>query len=248
MLIKISKSIEVILENEEIKLTEDLKNDIDFFWKELIEENPCLWDGEDVCVQDLKELENKIIITCQKTKYSHYLYDERIGIPNKKYKCSCLWGGILLKTKDKYFVLGEMAESTSVPHCLQISGGGIDKIDLEDGKINIVKSIERELKEELNLELNNLEQITDYKIKYLEVPEARRNAYGVIAVGNLNMTKQEMEEHYKEYLNYLKDNKGEIEFKSLKFIPLKNATKILNNLSNPKRIYLNDLLDFEEQK
>lgn len=248
MLVKISKPIEVILDSEEIKLTEELKKDIDLFWKDLIKKNPCLWDGEDVCVQDLKEVEDKIIITCKKTRYSHYLYDEKIGVLDKKYKCSCLWGGILLKTKDKYFVLGEMADNTSVPLCLQIPGGGIDKIDLEDGKINIIKSIERELKEELNLELNNLEQIVDYKIKYLEIPEGRRNAYGVIAIGNLNMTKQEMEEHYKEYLNYLKDNKEEIEFKSVKFIPVKKSSEILNNISNPKRVYLNDLLALEEEK
>ena len=70
-----------------------------------------------------------------------------------------------------------------------------------------VKVFERELKEEMNLQLRNPKQIINFQIKYLERPEERRHVYGVIAIGNLNMTKLEVENYYKEYFQYLKENK-----------------------------------------
>ena len=65
-----------------------------------------------------------------RTNYAHYLYDERVGIKEKEYKCNVPWGGIILETKDNYLALGEMDKTTSVPYCLQIPGGGIDKKDI----------------------------------------------------------------------------------------------------------------------
>lgn len=58
-----------------------------------------------------------------KSNYAHYLCDERIGIEEEKYRCCSPWGGILLITKDDYFVIGEMDSTTLITHCLQISGG-----------------------------------------------------------------------------------------------------------------------------
>ncbi len=247
MIIEITKPLEIKLEKEKVQLPTELKEKIERFWKDLIKEHPNFWDGENICVNKFEKLEDKQVLFCKKTKYSHYLYDERIGIKDKKYCGVCLWGGILLKTKDNYFLLGEMAETTSTPLCIETCGGGADEQDIDGDNINIIKTIERELKEELNLQLNNSSQITKYEIKYLEIPEGKRHAYGVLAVGNLNMTKEQMEEHYKKYLKYLKENQLEIEFKSMKFLPITNAKEILENMQNPKRDYLFELLEKEEK-
>ena len=53
-----------------------------------------------------------------------------------KYRCCSPWGGILLITKDDYFVIGEMNATTSVPYGLQIPGGGVDIKDIENGGNN----------------------------------------------------------------------------------------------------------------
>lgn len=246
MIIEINKPLEIKLEKEKIQLPNALKEKIEVFWKDVINEHPNFWDGEDILVQKFEDLNDKIVLSCKKTNYSHYLYDERIGINDKRYWSSCLWGGILLKTNDNYFVLGEMAETTSTPLYIETSGGGADEQDIEQDNINIIKNIERELKEELNLELNNSKQINKYKIKYLEIPEGKRHVYGVLAVGNLNMTKEQMEEHYNKYLEYLKNNQLEIEFKSVQFLPIKNASEVLKNMKNPKRNYLFEVLEKEE--
>ena len=188
------------------------------------------------------------MLNTRKTKYSHYLYDDRIGIEKSESWCCSLWGGILLITNDNYFVLGEMAETTSTPFYLDTIGGNSDINDVEQGKINITKTIERELKEEMNLQLRNPKQIINFQIKYLERPEERRHVYGVIAIGNLNMTKLEVENYYKEYFQYLKENKKEIEFRSIQFMPIGKSRQKLEKMKNPQRGYLLSLLEQEERQ
>lgn len=147
-------------------------------------------------------------------------------------------GGILLLTKDNYFVIGEMNNTTSIPYCLQIPGGGIEANDIHNGTINIDSNIKRELKEELNLDLDNIE----YKIEFIEYPDNTRNAYGFLAIGKINQTKDELKQYFEEYKEYLIKNNLELEFNKLVFIKKENALQELDELSNYKRPYLRDLI------
>ena len=173
-----------------------------------------------------------------KSDYAHYLYDERVGIKEEKYRCCSPWGGILLLTKDEYFVIGEMNSTTSIPYGLQISGGGIDIADIENGVINIDSNIKRELKEELNLNLDDI----DYKIEFIEYPSKTRNAYGFIAIGKIKQTKEELKQVFEQYKEYLIKNNLEIEFNKLIFLKKQSAVKELDELPNYKRPYLRDLI------
>lgn len=246
MIIKIDKKIEILYDKTSIKLPEKLQEDINKFWKKIEINEPNLWDGEFICVERIEETKDRIILICKKTKYSHYLYDERIGIEDSRHWCSCLWGGILLKTKDGYCVIGESSENTSLPFCMQISGGGSESADRINGKINIHNTIKRELEEELNLKLEDTSEILNYEMKYLEIPKGRRHAYGIIAVGNLNMTKKQMKHYYQNYMEELKKNGEEIEFRDLKFIKISNAIEGINKFNNPKREYIKELLEIEQ--
>ena len=64
--------------------------------------------------------------------------------------------------------------TTSFPHGLQIPGGDIDIKDIKNEMIDITLNIKRELKEELNLNLDDIK----YKIEFIEYPSQTRNAYG----------------------------------------------------------------------
>ena len=87
----------------------------------------------------------------------------------------------------------------------------------------------------------NLDEI-DYKLEYIEYPSKTRNAYGFLAIGSVKKTKNELEQHFEEYKEYLTRNKLEIEFNKLIFIKKENAIKELDKLSNYKRPYLRDLI------
>lgn len=235
---KIQKTIILKVEDREIKLPNELKERINKFWNNAVKETPNLYNGQDYAVETIKETNDKIEILLVKSNYAHYLYDERIGIQEEKYRCYTPWGGILLQTKDNYFVVGEMNKTTSIPQCLQIPGGGIDIADIQDGIINIDSNIKRELKEEININLDDV----DYKLKYIEYPNKNRNAYGFIAFGKLNKTKEELEKHFEEYKEYLIENKLELEFNRLVFLNKENALEELDSMDNPKRPYLRELI------
>lgn len=189
-----------------------------------------------------EELKDRIRITIQKTNYVHYLYDERIGLEGNL-GCYNLNGGILLETLDKKYILGEMDVTTSYPKGLQISGGNLDQNDIkEDGTVDLIENISRELQEELNINLFNKQMITTYKMQYMELPEGRRHSYAPMLKGMLMMTEEEMKQYYKKYKEYLKKSNQEVEFVKLHFIDKENAVTELDSLDNPKRPYLRGLL------
>lgn len=237
-IVKVNKNVILKFEDREISLPMELKENINEFWNDAIKENPNLYNGQDYVVEEINETKEKIEILVVKSNYAHYLYDERIGIEENKYRCCSPWGGILLLTKDNYFVIGEMNPTTSVPYCLQIPGGGIDIADIKDGIIYIDLNIKRELKEEINIDLENI----DYRLEYIEYPSDTRNAYGFIALAKINQSKEELEKHFKEYKEYLIKSELELEFNRLVFLNKQNAVKELDSMDNPKRPYLRDLI------
>ena len=136
-----------------------------------------------------------------------------------------------------------MNETTSYPKVLQISGGNLDQNDIKkDGSVDLIGNIARELKEELNLDLFDKYMIKSYKMKYMEIPQGRRHSYAPMLKGMLMMTEEEMKQYYKKYKEYLKETNQEVEFEKLHFIDKQNALTELDNLDNPKRPYLRDLL------
>ena len=131
-----------------------------------------------------------------------------------------------------------MDKKTSVPHCLQIPGGGIDEKDICNGIVKVSQTIKRELEEEIHLNLDDI----NYEIKYIEIPDEERHTYGFIAIGNLEITKEELQKHFEEYKKSLIKNNLEIEFNKLVFLEKSNAIEELNMLKNPKRPYLSNLI------
>lgn len=237
-IVRVKKPIILKFQDREIKLPNELKNNIEKFWTNTIKENPNLYNGQDYVVETVNETQENIEMIVTKSNYAHYLYDERVGIEEEIYRCCSPWGGILLLTKDNYFVIGEMDKTTSMPYCLQIPGGGIDVKDIENGIICIDSNIKRELEEELNLNLDDI----DYKIEFIEYPSKTRNAYGFLAIGKINQTKDELKQSFEDYKEYLIKNNLEVEFNKLIFLKKENALNELDMLSNCKRPYLRDLI------
>ena len=238
MIKRIVKSINLEYTGQNMNLPKDLNDKIEDFWRKAIIETPTLYNGEDYSVENVIETENEIIMKVSKTNYAHYLYDESIGIDDEKYRCICPWSGILFITNDNYWVFGQASEKTSFPNGFQISGGGIDKKDIYNSKIDLTQNLKRELKEEMNLNLDEIK----YEFKYIEYPGKKRNAYGFIAVGQLNMSKKELQKHFIQYCKYLENNNLEIEFNNLIYLKKGNAVKELDTYTNPKRVYLRELI------
>lgn len=239
-------TINVKIEDKVIKLPEEIKRKIEEFWNKCELENPNLWNGELMCVGECRREGNKIIIVCQKSNYAHYLYDERIGLP-KEYACNSLVGGCLLETSDNYYIVGELDEKTSFPNCLQISGGSADVADIKDGQIDIFNTIIRECEEELNIRLQDKKQVEHFEMKYICLPTEAVHTYVLFAKAKLNMTKVQMQDYYEDYLRYLEENNLEVEFSRIHFIKKGKTIEELRKLKNPRRNYLQSLLEIDSR-
>ena len=247
MVIYTKKQVKTKTIHKKMNLPKDLRDKIDEFWNEQVAKNPNLFNGEVWNVTKMEENKDDIVLTIEKTDYAHYLYDERHGI-EEKYACHNLAGGTYIVTKDGYAVIGELDDTTSYPRMMQVSGGGIDeKVDLVNGEFDLIITAKRELKEELNLDLDNKEQIEKYNFEYIEVPEGKRHSYCVILKAYSLFTKDQLEEYFKKYYNYLEGTDGEKEFKNLHFLKLGRAVKELDKLDNPKRLYVRQLLEIEDK-
>ena len=242
-----NKKVQVILEDEFIELPINLKRQIDKNFENMKQKGINIWNGEVLCVSKCNIEDEKVEIICKKSDYAHYLYGERIGCP-KQYECKNVSAGCLLETIDGYYIVGELDESTSYPNMLQVTGGGIEKNDIFNEKIDVEQTILREVMEELKVNLKDKENIVYDGISYLYISEDdEQPGIQLFAKAKINMTAQEMNEYFKEYYKFLKENNLELEFKKLHFLKKENAVKELNDLINPRRNYLRPLLQMDAE-
>ena len=234
--------------HKQMQMPKELTIKIEKFWQNQIKENPHLFNGRVWNVTGMQDNPQSIELILEETDYAHYLYDERHGI-EEKYSCHNLSGGVLIETLDGFLTLGELDETTSYPRCLQVSGGGIDsKKDRTNGEFDIIKTVERELKEELNLDLQDKRQIQSFNFKYLEVPEGTRHSYSIILKARANLTAEQLQQHFTAYRKSLIENQGETEFSKLYFLPIGSAVQELEKLDNPKRVYVKQVLEIEDKE
>lgn len=232
----------ITYEGTKVILPKEIRENIDSNWKEFTNQNPNLWNGDVTRVSKYFENNNEIHILCQKTDYAHYLYEERKGLP-LEFACVNISAGCLLETIDGYYVIGELDEKMSYPKMLQVSGGNVDEKDMENGTVDIMKTISREVIEEVNINLNDSSQVSDVVLKYIYNSEkGEQPKVQIFAKAKLNMTSNEMKEYYNSYFNYLNRNNLELEFGKIHLIDKSNAIEILEKMNNPKRDYLIPLI------
>lgn len=235
----------ITYEDTKVVLPKEIREKIDNNWNEFIHQNPNLWNGDVTRVSKYFENNNEIHIFCQKTDYAHYLYEERKGLP-LEFACVNISAGCLLETTDEYYVIGELDEKMSYPHMLQVSGGNVDKMDMEHGIVDIMKTISREVMEEINIDLNNPSQISNLLLKYIYNSEnGEQPKVQIFAKARLNMTAEEMKVHYNNYFEYLIKNKLELEFGRIHLIDKSKAIERLEKIDNPKRDYLIPLIKMD---
>lgn len=242
-----NKKLNVIMKNEIINFPMDLKEKINSNFEKMKNNGANIWNGEVLCVAICEVNNENVKLICKKSDYAHYLYGERIGLP-KEYECKNLSAGCLIETIDNFYVIGELDNRTSYPTMMQVTGGGIDKLDIINKNINVNQTILREAKEELNLDLNDKEFIINNQISYMYISEENEQP-GVefFSKAKVKMTANEIKCYFEEYYNYLKENNLEVEFSKLHFIKKENAIEELNCLNNPKRNYLIPLLKLDSE-
>ena len=240
-----NKKIQVMLKKEVIELPIELKNKINENFEKLKKTGANIWNGEVLCVSECNIKGDEVEIICKKSDYAHYLYGERIGCP-KGYECKNLSAGCLIETIDGYYIVGELDNNTSYPTMLQVTGGGIDKKDIINEKIDVEQTIKREAIEELNLDLCDEKNILYNRISYMYISENNEQpGVQLFSKAKIKLKAEEMRKYYESYYKYLEENNLEIEFKKLHFFKKEKAVEDLKKLDNPRRNYLMPLLQID---
>lgn len=243
-----NKQIEIVSKNELIELPNNLKENIMNNFENIKSNGANIWNGEVICVSKYNVDDKNVNITCNKSNYAHYLYEEKIGC-SKEYECRNLSAGCLIETIDGFYVIGELDDVTSYPTMLQVTGGGVDKKDIFNNNIDIERTIIREAKEELNIDLKDKNLISYYELSYMYITNKdEQPGIQVFAKAKINMTIEEIKKHFENYYKYLKQNNLERELKTLHFLPKENAIKELSNLHKPKRDYLIPLIKLDIER
>ncbi len=119
--------------------------------------------------------------------------------------------------------------------------------DINDEKIDILHAIQREVLEELNVDIQDENQVIESNLKYLMHVLGKGNGYGVVAKTKLKMKAKQMKEHYEQYLKYLKENNLEVEFGKIHLLQKETVLEELRKIPNPQREYLQPLMEEESR-
>lgn len=226
----LEKEIIVELENKKVKLPLELQEKIDENWNQLIENNNRFKRGIIYCVSSITEQRIKLILS----DYAHYMYDMKNELP-EKYKCRNCWAGTIIESSDNKYIIGKMNKYTSVPNKLQFSGGNIDNSEIHNGIVNMRECAVRELKEEMNIDINDFDIVKSFECKYLS-KEIDKNSIGILYKLTLNKAYEEICKKYSEYMKYLERNNLEIEFSEL----------VAVDKNKVKEFFENENIDYED--
>lgn len=237
-----NKIVNVVVEDGQMDLPDSLRAKILENFENLKKSGANIWNGAVLGVAKVDVRESEVNLICRMTDYAHYLYEEKVGCP-PEYECRNLSAGCFLETKDGYYVIGELDDTTSFPNVLQTTGGGIDKKDIVAGGINVEHTIQREAQEELNIDLTDTNVVFYNRLSYVFVSgEGEQPGVQVFSKAQTRMTARELEEYFEKYNSYLREHSLEVEFKKLHFLNGKTAMSELDRLPNPKRAYIKPLI------
>ena len=162
--------------------------------KHLTQEN--ISNATDLAASYISNIENDYILEIGKAKFADLIYSKKTN----DLTIYSLFVSCLFKTKDNYYLV--LRDKNNRPNLL---GGMASSSDFVNNEFIPEACLEREAKEELAISINDLNQVASYKQAFLKVPSTDEKMYptGVVYIGELNLTKNELIEHFNTHKNEL---------------------------------------------
>lgn len=212
-------------------------------WKSEINEGKTYTNGKLFTMIGVDTSEETIHIYLQETDFAHYLYSRKNDI--NRYSCRSIAANVLFLTNDNYFVLGKMGTSTSLANKVKFIGGSFDKSDFAgDNMIDVNKCIEREVLEEVGINLKNREMVALVK-PFAFLTRKKLSFINILFVAELKITKVDLEGLFSFFKANLKLAGQESELSELVYI--KNDYESVSEfLGDEKNIVIDYMCDFFE--
>lgn len=196
MLVKINN---VTFKNKvpfEIEKTKDQEEKINVIWEEFSKNKTDFYNGEIYVITNISNIGNDYTLEIGKAKFADLVYSKKTN----DLTIYSLFTSCLFKTKDNYYLV--LRDKNNRPNIL---GGMASDSDFINDEFIPQACLEREAKEELLISINDLNQVISYQKAFLKIPstEEKMNPTGVVYVGQLNLTKDELIEHFSIHKNNL---------------------------------------------
>ncbi|OGI22239.1 MAG: hypothetical protein A2808_02525 [Candidatus Moranbacteria bacterium RIFCSPHIGHO2_01_FULL_55_24] len=206
----VTKEIIVKFSNREVRLPQEIQAKIDAYWDELIANGKPYKRGEVFTVTHKEAADKAIDILVEKTDYAHYLYCQNVESLDEN-GVRIIHTAVLVETSDNYTIFGEMGPQTSRAGIHQLCGGGIDNDDLRGEYFDFKHNIEKELKEELDIDASDTSRVTYFDEAYLK-EGGPTDKMTVVYEVLLNETKDEFLEKYDAFSKNLIESGENPEF------------------------------------
>lgn len=203
-----------------------LQEKIDNVWNDFIKDKQDFFNGDIFIVTDIINNNDKYTLEIAKTKYADLVYSRKTQALTRR----SLFSAILLETKDNYYVIVKDRRNK-----LNLLGGLASDEDFTNNNYNPTLCLKRELKEEINLDLEDKNIILDYAPIFLKIPvneKAAMYTIGIIYTATLNYTKDELN-------NYFNNNKNNFdnEINELLYCTKNNYKEIKDFVDTRKYIF-----------
>lgn len=177
------------VKDTEIKIIGELpfSQEIREYYIKYKEKHPRTFNGVIFSAEKLNPKNDTLEIEVKKGYYEHFLYSEA-----HEENINPLGVEILIETKDHYLILSKMSSWTYTPGLIKTVGGNIDDADFVD-KIHPEKTAIREIKEELNIDIEE---------KNLSLDHLYYNPKGYLTFcyrGIIPLTKNEVQERFQSW-------------------------------------------------
>ncbi len=214
-----------------LKNTKEENIEIQKYWSEFLKTHPSCFNGDIVVVQTYQEENNQLYLTLASMHYADYIY----SLKNDFLTIFPLFVSGLFKTKDGFYTLIRNQNKM-----LNTLGGTVDLSDFDGDLLNPFKCLKRELKEEVNLNIEDSKQVLSVQQKYFKFPNTIQNdySYGILYTGILNFTREELIEHYEKSKKVIDHEVGRLVFYNKDNISLLELPLPYNN-------YILELLEKE---
>lgn len=226
----LTKKLVVRFSGKRVVLPAEIQQKIDAYWNKLMVSGKTYTRGEVFTVTRKEAFENRIEVLVEKTDYAHNLYSQNIGGLGEHGVC-IIHTAALVETADRKTIFGKMGSHTARAEIYQLCGGGIDNDDLRGDVFDFDHNIQKELREELGIDVGDKQRIKAFELAYFKEggpADKMTVVYRVV----LNETSEEFMKKYNSFVSRLQEN-GEVpEFDEIVVLD-ENSKALIDFLRQP---------------
>ena len=170
---------------------------VDKYWDYLGKKVKTFFNGIMFSIYKCEEDSDKLYFYLEETDYKHMIYTKEHDFRNYEHTCTVA-SIALIKTKDGYSVLGKMSGNTAFANKYKCIGGALDFSDLDLNLVNIKRLFQREILEELGIDICNNNICSSIERKWLLIRE-RMAFVGLCSEIQLNLNRDELTELFNNF-------------------------------------------------